>query len=75
MNNKLYAAVTVEEGGKLCAYVVPFTSSDNVLSKLHIKGIQFAAVFPTKKAAGETVTAWNTAYKTNGTYLFDTPKF
>lgn len=70
-----YFAVTVEESGKFYAYLVKFSPSDNVLSKLKIKGILHANIYPTKKKAAEVVEALNATYKNNGTYLFDYPSF
>lgn len=73
--SRLYAAVTVAENGKYYAYVIPFTTSDNVLNKLAVNGILHANIYTTKKAAGEVVTAWNNSYKANKTYMFDSPNF
>ena len=70
-----YFAVTVEENGKYYAYIVKISSSDNVLSKLKIKGILHANIYPTKKQAAATVEFWNRQHKINGTYLFDNPAF
>lgn len=70
-----YFAVTVKENGKYYAYIVKMSSSDNVLSKLKIKGILHANIYPTKKQAAAVVEAWNASYKSNGTYLFDSPGF
>lgn len=69
-NSRMYAAVTVEENGKYYAYVIPFSSSDNALCKLAVKNILHANIYTTKKHAAEVVTAWNDAYKANGTYMF-----
>ena len=68
-------AVTVEENGKFYAYLVKISPSDNVLSKLKIKGILHANIYPTKKQAATTVEQWNAVYKANGTYLFNHPGF
>ena len=70
-----YIAVTIEENGKYYAYIVKISPSDNVLSKLKIKGVIYANICPTKKQAIETVELWNACYKANGTYLFDNPSF
>ena len=70
-----YFAVTVEENGKYYAYIVKMSSSDNVLSKLKIKGILHATLCTTKKQAAETVNHWNACYKANDSYLFDNPLF
>ena len=61
--------------GKYYAYIVKMSSSDNVLSKLKIKGLLHANIYPTKKRAAAVVEAWNASYKSNGTYLFDCPGF
>lgn len=53
------------------AYSVRLGENDNVcavLSRVH--GLDYANVFQTKKKAAEIVTAWNDAYKANGTYAF-----
>ena len=70
-----YFAVTIEENGKYYSYVVKVSPSDNVLSKLDIKGILYANACPTKKQAAATVDFWNRQHKINGTYLFDNPAF
>lgn len=70
-----YISVTVEENGKYYAYTVKVSESDNVLSKLKIKGIIHANIYGTKKKCEEVVDHWNECYKQNGTYMFDTPKF
>lgn len=66
-----YIAVTVAENGKYYAYAVKVSESDNLLSKLNIKGILHANIYPSKKKAAEVVETWNASYKANGTYLFD----
>lgn len=54
------------------AYMVKFTSSDNVKSVLdRIGGLKAANMCATKKEAKELVEVWNEAYKQNGTYAFD----
>ena len=54
------------------AYMIKFTSSDNLKSVLdRIGGLQVANVCATKREAQELVKAWNEAYKQNGTYAFD----
>ena len=70
-----YIAVTIEESTRYYAYIVKVSESDNLLSKLSIKGIKTANIYPTKKRATEIVNHWNACYKTNGTYLFDNPSF
>lgn len=71
MMKYFYIAVQVEEGGKYYAYAVKVSESDNLLSKLNIKGILHANIYPSKKKAAEVVETWNASYKANGTYLFD----
>ena len=66
-----YIAVTVAENDKYYAYAVKVSESDNLLSKLNIKGILHANIYPSKKKAAEVVKTWNASYKANGTYLFD----
>lgn len=70
-----YFAVTIEENGKYYAYAVKANENDNILCKLKIKNIKCANICPTKKRAAEIVEAWNDSYKTNGTYMFDSPSF
>jgi len=50
-----YIAVTVAENGKYYAYAVKVSESDNLLSKLNIKGILHANIYPSKKKAAEVV--------------------
>lgn len=71
----LYIAVTIEENARYYSYIVKCSESDNLIHKLKIKGIIQANAYPTKKKAAEVVERWNAVYKTNGTYLFDTPSF
>ena len=68
---KFYIAVQIKENGKYYAYMLHATETDNILSKLTIKNIITANIFPTKKAAAAAVNAWRDAYRANGTYLFD----
>ena len=67
-----YIAVQIQENGKFYAYMIRCTPSDNLLSKLKIRGIIAANIMPTKKAARATVAAWNDSFKSNGTYMFST---
>ena len=54
-----------------CAFVVSCTDQDNLKSVLdRIGGLQYANIFPTKKAAEEVARCWNDGYKANGTYFF-----
>ena len=69
-SKRLYFAVTVEEDGKTYSYVLPVSTSDNVLFKLNIKGLKWANVCETMKAAAETVTYWNYCARANGNYMF-----
>ena len=58
------------------AYVISCTSSDNLQYRLNtIGGLQSANIFPTRKEAKAVAECWNDAYKANGRYLFDEPKF
>ena len=67
---KTYFAVTVEENKKLYAYMIDVSEYDNVIYALSNRGIVFANAYQTKKAAMETVSAWNESYKNNGSYAF-----
>ena len=66
-----YVAVSIQENEKYYAYAIKVNESDNLLSKLKIKGIMHANICNTKKHAESVVNHWNDAYKNNGTYLFD----
>lgn len=66
-----YIAVQIKENEKYYAYMVRVTECDNLLSKLAIKNIITANIFPTKKAAAAAVDAWRAGYRANGIYLFD----
>ena len=58
------------------AYMVKFTSSDNLKSVLdRIGGLKAANLCATKKEAKELVETWNEAFKQNGTYAFSNPTF
>lgn len=66
-----YIAVQIQENGRYYAYMIRCTDSDNLLSKLKIRGIVAANIMPTKKAARATVTAWNDSFRNTGVYMFD----
>lgn len=69
-------STSIYEPGGNCAYMVKFTSSDNLKSVLdRIRGLKAANMCATKKEAKELVEIWNEAYKQNGTYAFDNPTF
>lgn len=70
-----YIAVQIEESGKYYAYALKVSENDNLLYKLKIKGIITANICPTKKQAAAIVESWNTAYKADNRYLFDSPNF
>lgn len=58
------------------AYMIKFTSSDNLKSVLdRIGGLQVANVCATKREAGNLVKAWNEGFKLNNVYTFDNPAF
>ena len=58
------------------AYMVKFTSNDNLRSILNrIRGLKAANMCATKKEAKELVNTWNEAFKQNGTYAFNNPAF
>jgi len=65
-----YIAVQVAENGKNYAYVLKVSESDNLLSKLAIKGITAANLCSTKKEAFQVAAAWNKSFKNNGSYMF-----
>ena len=70
MKKYFYITVTVEENGKYYPYVIKVSENDNLQSKLNVKGLIHANIFPTKKKAYEICEFWRSCYKTNGTYLF-----
>lgn len=70
-----YIAVTVEENSKCYSYAVKVSESDNLLSKLAIKGLLHANLCQTKKRAQEVVDFWNTIHRKNGCFMFDSPTF
>ena len=66
----------IDEPGGNYAYMVKFTSNDNVKSVLdRIGGLKAANMCATKKEAKELVDVWNEAFKQNGTYAFSNPTF
>jgi len=70
-----YIAVEIKENGKYYAYAVKVSTSDNLISKLNIKGVQFANLCGTKKSAEHIVNDWNAGHKANNRYLFDNQNF
>lgn len=69
------SAFTDDPGGNY-AYMVKFTSSDNVKSVLdRIGGLKAVNMCTTKKEAKELVETWNEAFKQNGTYAYSDPTF
>lgn len=69
------STLTDDPGGNY-AYMIKFTSSDNLKSVLdRIGGLKAANMCATRKEARELVEAWNEAYKQNGTYAFNNPVF
>ena len=66
---------TNESGGNY-AYMVKFTSSDNLKSVLdRIGGLKAANLCATKKEAKELVETWNETFQQNSTYAFSNPTF
>lgn len=70
-----YIAVTVEENGKYYSFAVKVSESDNLPSKLAIKGLLQANLCQTKKQAREVVNFWNIIHRENGCFMFDSPAF
>ena len=69
------SALTDDPGGNY-AYMVKFTSSDNVKSVLdRIGGLKAANMCATRKEAKELVDVWNEAFKQNRTYAYSDPTF
>lgn len=76
MNKNLFIVVSVSENGKMYAWAFKVAACQNLVDVLaSIKNLVTANVCDTMKAAKETASAWNEAYKRNGSYLFDVPKF
>ncbi len=65
-----YIAVQVTENGKSYAYAVKVSESDNLLSKLEIKGITAANLCGSRKEAEKIVAFWNESFKNNGSFMF-----
>ena len=65
---------TDDPGGNY-AYMVKFTSSDNLKSVFDRIGGLRANMCATKKEAKELVDVWNEAFKQNGTYAYSDPTF
>ena len=65
-----YIAISIQENEKNYAYAIKVNESENLLSKLKIKGIIHANICSTKKQAEKVVNYWNECYKNNGTNLF-----
>lgn len=58
------------------SYIIKCTQSENIKCTLEkIGGLISANIYPTKKQAADTVARWNSAYKANNEYLFDSPAF
>lgn len=69
---RTYIAAQAQENGRLYAYTIPVTESNNVLSVLAAhKNLIAANVCETKRRAVELVTVWNNTAKQNGRFLFD----
>lgn len=69
-------SVFTDDPGGNYAYMVKFTSKDNLKSVLdRIGGLKAANLCATKKEAKELVETWNEAFKQNGTYAFSNPTF
>lgn len=66
-----YIAVIITENEKNYSYMIKVSVSDNLISRLQIKGIVAANIFPTKKAAADCVRFWNQSFKNNGSFMFD----
>lgn len=65
-----YIAVQVTENGKSYAYAVKVSESDNLLSKLEIKGITAANLCGSRKEAEKIVAFCNESFKNNGSFMF-----
>ena len=75
LNKNNYIAIQVCENGKYYAYVLKVRQSDNLKQILNKRTLYSANICATKIEA-ETITRyWNECFKSNGTYMFDTPQF
>ena len=64
-------SVFVASQGGYYAYVIKFSSSDNLDSLLNkIGGLKVANVCATKKEADKLVNSWNDSFKENGMYAY-----
>lgn len=76
MNKKVFMVVSVSENGKNYAYALRFGANNNLVSVLSsIANLASANICGTWTAAKEIASAWNEAYKANGTYLFGAISF
>lgn len=66
-----YIAIEILEDGKYTAEVLKIRPSDNLLSKLQIKGLVHANICDTKKAALAVADYWNNASFAGGNYPFN----
>lgn len=70
-NDKFYLAVQENHGGKMAAYVLEFSSSDNIINALaKIKNADFGSIYSTRKRAAEVADLWNECSRRNGVYLY-----
>lgn len=76
MNKNIFLALTVEENGKFYSWAYKTPSRNNLCSVLDgFANLITANVCDSFREAKEIVSAWNDAYRTNGTYLFDDISF
>ena len=76
MNKNVFMVVSVSENGKNYAYALRFGANNNLVSVLsRIANLASANICDTWTAAKEIASAWNEAYKANGTYLFGAISF
>ena len=69
---KFYLAIQVCRNEKYYAFLMPVPDYQNVYAMLKdVPDIVCATIFSTKKAASETVDAWNVAFMSSGTFYYD----
>lgn len=65
-----FIAIEIQDKDKYVASVLKIRPSDNLLSKLQIKGLVHANICTSKKAALSVANFWNESNYKNGHYPF-----
>lgn len=73
---RIFIAAQTEENGKFYAFVIPIRTGENIKPILErYKNTEVFHLCESRKQADDLVIFWNESYKSNGTYLFDSPLF